>query len=617
MLLRIAIVLAIILLVPIVCHKARIPGIVGFILFGMLIGPYGTDLMAGGYTTISILGKIGILYIMFQSGCEIDLNEMKDNHWKVLLFGVYSFAFPFLIGCITAHYLLHFNHLTSILLGAMYGSHTLMSYPIVSRYGVQKLRAVNVVVGGTMLAVSLSLLVLAMVKNHQTGAESWQEIFLIPLSVAAVLWLFPLAAQWFLKRNHEPIANFMLVMFMLVLAALLMEWAGMDGILGAFLCGIALNRLLPGRSPLTQRVIFVGNSLFVPLFLLSVGMLIDIRAFFTGWQTLWIAVIMIVSKLSGKWISAWLAQKQWHFSVAERRLLFGLTQAASAGTLAIVTIGYQIGLFPQEVMNASVLMILVLCTYSSFETEHAAKALALQAETQLDANREEEHWQLVTLEKDNLPLKQLANHAQLSEPVLTSHTSWEVVTQTIERESMSLAVYHEWQPLNTISRLVVAIPRYSEKESDFISCFELLRRLSTEIGADVVFYSHSETETILRRLCKRQGKTLHARFHELDAWEDVLLITKDLRENDLVVFLSSRPSTASYNPLFRELPNMLTRFFSGYSYLLLYPEQQTAGVDIDSLLMEVPSSGSSWHLLTHLKAWVKWKIHEWQTTPRA
>lgn len=615
MLLRIAIVFAIVLLVPMVCHKVRIPSIVGFILFGMLIGPYGTDLMSGN-ATISILGKIGILYIMFQSGCEIDLNEMKDHRWKALLFGFYSFAFPLIIGFATSFFLFDFGLLTSILLGAMYGSHTLMSYPIVSRYGVQKSRAVNIVVGGTMLAVSLSLLVLAMVKNHQTGSESWQAFIFIPLSVVAIMWLFPLVAQWFFKRNHELIANFMLVMFMLVLAALLMEWAGMDGILGAFLCGIALNRLLPGRSQLTQRVIFVGNSLFVPLFLLSVGMLIDIHAFFAGWQTLLIALVMVASKLSGKWLSAWLAQWQWHFSKEERQLLFGLTQAASAGTLAIVTIGYQIGLFPQEVLNASVLMILILCTLSSFETEHAAKTMALQAETQLDDVRKEEHWQLASLENDSLALKQLANLSQLSEPVLAPHSSWENIAQIIEQDSASLAVYQEQQPLNTISRLVVAIPRYAEKESDFISCFEFIRRLAIEIGADVVFFAHSETEVILHRLCKRQGQTLHAHFRELDAWEDVLLITKDLQENDLVVFLSSRPSTASYNPLFRELPNMLTRFFNRYSYLLIYPNQQTAGVDVDSLLMETPQT-SSWHLFAVLKAWLQRKIREWQMTPRA
>ena len=586
-----------------VCHKIRVPSVVGFILVGMAAGPYGTGWLSATDTT-DVFGKLGMLYIMFQSGSETDLNELHDLRRKAGVFGLMSFVIPMLPGMLIAHWGLGMDWYASCLLGAMFGSHTLMTYPIVSRYGVQKTRAVNIAVGGTVVAVTLALLVLAVVKNRVSGADWHLSLLTVPLSLACVLWFFPFVAQRFLKRYTDPVADFMLVMLMLVLSAVLTEVSGLDGILGAFLCGLSLNRLLPGRSSLMRRITFVGNSIFVPLFLISVGMLIDVRLFWSGKTTMVIALTMIAVKLAGKWLSAMAAQKIWHFAALERQLIYGLTNAAAAGTLAVVSIGYETGIFGAEVLSASVLMILVLCTVSSFVTEHAAKQLALQEEARMDTDKEELRWRLVSLGSDEQGLEELAEMAQLQHSDLSLCETWQSIEQTVERESCSVAVCQKKQPFNTILRLLVAVPRYAEKERDFITCFGLVRRLAAEIGAKVIFYSHPDTEAVLRLMCRRPGKTLPASFREMDNWEDVLMLAKDLSRDDMVVLLSSRRSTASYNPLFSEIPQMLTRFFADSSWLLVYPEQQTGGADMDTFLTELPPASATWSLVSRMKEFV-------------
>ena len=389
----IAIVLATILFVPMVCRKIRIPSIVGFILVGIVVGPYGFNLIGGG-DAIQTLGKIGMLYIMLQAGIEVDVNDFRQQRKPAMICGFYAFIFPFLLGLITSR-LLGFNWVTSSLMGAMYGSHTLMTYPIVSRYGVQKNAAANIAIGGTMLTISLSLLVLAYLKSNFVYQDAITTGGLVARAVATlaiITILFPWLAQRYFKRWTDPTSGFLVVMTMMVVSALLADWAGLEGILGAFICGVALNRLVPNLGPVMMRINFVGNNIFVPLFLIGVGMMIDISLLWEGWATIIIAIVMIATKLAGKWIAAWLAQKHFDLQVAERQLMFGLTHATAAGTLAIVTIGYETGIFNAEILNAAVLMILVLCTTASFVTEYAAKQLALQEEARLEADKIDNSW---------------------------------------------------------------------------------------------------------------------------------------------------------------------------------------------------------------------------------
>lgn len=608
-LLILTIVIGIIWFVPIVCRKIHVPSIVGFILAGIVIGPSVLN-MVGENSTIKILGSLGMLYIMFQSGSEIDINDFKQYKYRSLFFGLCTFFIPLGLGVLTSRYLLDFNWTSSLLLGAMYGSHTLMTYPIVSRYGVQKNVAVNITVGATMWAIILSLIVLAVVEQWNNTAQTTLDyiiqLAILTLFLLSVLWLFPSFARMFFKRYREPISEFMVVMLMLVGSALLADWAGLEGILGAFLCGVSLNRLLPNRSPLMGRINFMGNSVFVPLFLISVGLMINIEAFWSSWTTIIIAAVMILTKLVGKSLAAWIAQGVFRFSKHERQLVFGLSHATAAGTLAIVTIAYQMSIVSSEVLNAAVLMILVLCTTASFITEHAAKELALQESAQLEAYHEDDYWLLTSVGDDLRPaMREIGEMASLDNIEIKQSADWKDVSDMVEHTSKSVIVYHEAQPINTINRLVVAVPRYAEKERDFITCFGLVRRLAGELGAKVVFYAHPDTQVALQAMCRRPGKYLRAAFRNMDGWEEVGIISQTIVDNDMLVLLSSRKSTASYNPLFEQIPAMLTQHFTTFNSMVVYPEQLTGGPDVDTLLMEIPPASKTWSIISRVKRLVR------------
>lgn len=599
----ISLVLAMILLVPMVCRKIRIPSIVGFILMGILVGQHGFGLLPGS-TAIHTLGKIGMLYIMLQAGIEVDINDFRQQRTHAIIYGVYAFFFPFILGVATS-LLLGFNWITSTLLGAMYGSHTLMTYPIVNRYGVQKNPAVNITVGGSMLTITLSLLVLALLRSKFINADTisaWGLLGRIALTVGIITIVFPWLAQRFFKRWSDATSGFLIVMTMMVVSAWLADWAELEGILGAFLCGVALNKLVPNLSPVMQRINFVGNNLFVPLFLLGVGMMIDISHLWSGWATIIIALVMIVTKLSGKWFAAWLAQKSFGLQAEERQLIFGLTHATAAGTLAIVTIGFESHIFSDEILNAAVLMILVLCTSASFVTEYASKRLALQEEAQLEADKKEDSWLLLTVgENRQYELRELSELSELHEPNFASESDWQEAGKLINNQSKAAIVYHPVQPLNTISRILVAVPRYAEKEHDFISCFGLVRRLSSQLGAKVVFFTNEETQKALQAFCRRKGKYLRASYREMENWEDALMMAKQMASDDLIVMINARPSTPSYNPLFEQVPVMLDKFFNKHSYMVVYPEQETGNTVPDLLTGDTPQTSRTWKIVSALK----------------
>lgn len=587
-LIKLTLVLAVILLIPVLSRRLHMPSLVGFILAGVIFGPHLLGWIQGG-ETIRMLGKMGLLYIMFQAGVEIDLNDFRQYRNQAFIFGIITFLCPMLLGVLTSR-LLGLSWTTALLLGAMYGSHTLMTYPIVSRYGIQSTPAVNITIGGTMLAITLSLLTLAGVESCLTGFDT-TDVFVfvvvvvkLLVFVVVVVFVTPFLVQRVFKRWSDQAECFVLVMFLLVVSALLAEWAGLDGILGAFLAGVMLNRLIPNRSPLMGRINFVGNTIFVPMFLLGIGTMIDITVFYSGWHIYLLAATMILTKLLGKWLAAFLFTLSSSLSSTDRRLIFGLTHATAAGTLAVVTVGYEIGVFDAQILNAAVIMILVLCTTSGFVTENAAHALALQEEARLESERTHDHWLMMSIGEDNDDaLRTLSHLSSLSDTETRQCAGWDDAAALTATTATSIAIYHEVQPLSTISRILVAVPRYAEKERDFISCFGQIRRLSSQIGAHVTFYANDDTAIVLKKLCARPGKYLPASFAEMEDWEDMLMIAKETRENDLVALISARRGTISYNPLFEHIPTILDKFFRRYSYLLIYPEQ---GEDTtDTILM--------------------------------
>ncbi len=386
-----SLILFIILFAPILLNKLRIPHLIGLIIAGAVIGPHGFNLVLRD-SSIILFGTVGLLYIMFLAGLEIDRTEFKKNSGKSLLFGLYTFLIPMALGFLASHYLMHFPLLSSILMASMFASHTLIAYPMVSRMGVAKNRAVTITVGGTVITDTLALLVLAVIAGLAAGNLSsgfwWQLSVSFLLFAAIVIFVFPVVGRWFFKQYDDNITQYIFVLGMLFLAAFLAEAAGVEPIIGAFLAGLSLNRLIPHTSPLMNRIGFVGNALFIPFFLIGVGMLIDYRAFFKDWETLEVAGIMTAVALLSKFMAAWFTQKTFRFSADERSLIFGLSSAHAAATLAIVLVGYNIvlgndalgepiRLLNDSVLNGTIITILISCTVASFAAQRGAKNMAV------------------------------------------------------------------------------------------------------------------------------------------------------------------------------------------------------------------------------------------------
>ena len=389
--LKFLLILVIILAAPLLLNKLRIPHLLGLIIAGAIIGPNGFNLVLRD-SSIILSGTAGLLYIMFLAGLEIDLGDFKKNKWKSLTFGMYTFLVPMALGTLVGLYVLNFSMLTSILLASMFASHTLIAYPIISKLGITKDKAVGITVGGTMITDTLALLVLTVIVEMAVGdVDDWFWYRLgaaIILFFAFVMIVFPIVGRWFFKRCEDNVSQYIFVLVMVFLGAYLAELAGLESIIGAFLAGMALNRLIPSTSPLMNRVEFVGNAIFIPFFLIGAGMLIDYRAFFTNWDTIKVGAVMIVVATVAKFVAAWLTQKTFRMSVDQWRVIFGLSNAQAAATLAAVMVGYNvilgetpagepIRLLNESVLNGTILMILVTCTMASFSAQKGAHNIAM------------------------------------------------------------------------------------------------------------------------------------------------------------------------------------------------------------------------------------------------
>ena len=412
--LKFLLILLIILAAPLLLNKLRIPHLLGLIIAGAIIGPHGFNLVLRD-SSIILSGTAGLLYIMFLAGLEIDMADFKRNSTKSLVFGMYTFLIPMILGTVVGIWVLRFNVLTSVLLASMFASHTLIAYPIISKLGISKNKAVSITVGGTMITDTLALLVLTIIVCMATGQVN--DMFWIRLGVSIlifaliVLFGFPFIGRWFFKHVHDNISQYIFVLVMVFLGSFLAQVAGMEAIIGAFLSGLALNRLIPQSSPLMNRVEFVGNAIFIPFFLLGVGMLIDYRTFFTSFETIKVGLIMIIVATAAKYIAAWMTQKTFHLSTDQRSVIFGLSNAQAAATLAAVMVGYNvitgtdangepIRLLNESVLNGTILMILVTCTIASFAAQKGAHNIAAQDISDKEENKKESEHILIPVSNE-------------------------------------------------------------------------------------------------------------------------------------------------------------------------------------------------------------------------
>ena len=652
-------VLLIILFAPILLNKLRIPHIIGMILAGLVIGEHGFNILVRD-SSFELFGKVGLYYIMFLAGLEMNMGDFKKNRGKAVMLGLLAFVIPIGIGLVTNMMLLKYSLVTSILLASMYASHTLVAYPIVIRYGVSRHRSVSIAVGGTAVTDTLTLLVLAVVGGLFKGESGglfwlWLVVKVIFLG-ALIMYSFPRIGRWFFRRYDDNVMQFIFVLAMVFLGAGLMEFVGMEGILGAFLAGLVLNRLIPHVSPLMNHLEFVGNALFIPYFLIGVGMLIDIHVIFGQGDALKVAAVMIVVALVGKWIASWLTQKIYKMAPIERELMFGLSNAQAAATLAAVLVGYNIilpngeRLLNEDVLNGTVLLILVTCVVSSFITERAARKIAM-CEAHLEEERTVEAERILipvanpdtieylmnlsllirdTKQKDNLlalnvindnntseglelrgkrylekaamitasadvPLRQItrydlniasgiihtAKEYEVTDVIIGLHRKVNIVDSFFGMlaENLLKGLHREVMiakfliPINTIRRIIIAVPPKAEYEAGFQKWVEHFCRMGGTLGCRVHFFANEETTVQLQALVKKKyGQTL-TDFSRLDDWGDLLILTGQVNYDHLLVVISARRGSISYDSSFEKLPAQLGKYFSNNSLIVLYPDQ--------------------------------------------
>jgi Kef-type K+ transport system membrane component KefB len=409
-----SLILLIILLCPILLKKINIPGIIGLIISGVVIGPHGLNMLAKS-SAVDLFSTIGLLYIMFIAGLELDMNEFKANRNKSLLFGFFTFIFPLSIGFPVCFYLLQYDFNASFLTASMFATHTLVAYPIVSKLGIAKNQAVAITVGGTILTDTAVLIILAVIMGSSQG--NLNQAFWIKLGVSLAIFsaimflLIPRIAKWFFKKlESEKHAHYIFVLSVVFFAAFLAEVAGVEPIIGAFVAGLALNPLIPQSSALMNRIEFIGNSLFIPFFLISVGMLVDISVILSGPTALIVAGTLSVVAIFGKWIAAFFTQIVFKYTKTERQLIFGLSSAHAAATLAVILVGFKAKILDENILNGTIILILITCIVASFATEKAAKKIAICEEEVLN---EDAHKDQILDEHILIPLAKTSATASL------------------------------------------------------------------------------------------------------------------------------------------------------------------------------------------------------------
>jgi Kef-type K+ transport system membrane component KefB len=392
-----SLILFIILLSPILLKKLNIPGIIGLIIAGVVIGPHGFNIVEKN-SAVDLFSLIGLLYIMFIAGLELDMNEFKANQKKSILFGFFTFIIPLSVGFPVVHYFLGYDFNTSFLTASMFATHTLVAYPIVSKLGVSKNQAVAVAVGGTILTDTAVLIILAVIIGNAHGSLNmafWIKLIVSLAIFSAIMFLIiPRIAKWFFRKlESEKHSHYIFVLSVVFFAAFLAHAAGVEPIIGAFVAGLALNKLIPHSSALMNRIEFMGNSLFIPFFLISVGMIVDVSVIMSGWGAWIIAGTLTFVALFTKWLAAFFTQIVFKYTGSQRQLIFGLSSAHAAATLAIILVGYNtiigttstgepIRLLDDGILNGTIILILITCIVASFATEKASKQILRESESE-------------------------------------------------------------------------------------------------------------------------------------------------------------------------------------------------------------------------------------------
>ena len=652
-----SLILFIILLAPIILKRINIPSIIGLIISGVLIGPNALNIIEKS-SAIELFSTIGLLYIMFIAGLELDMNDFKKNRHKSISFGIFTFAIPIIVGYPVCRYLLNYDVNASFLTACMFATHTLVAYPLISKLGVSKNQAVAVSVGGTILTDTAVLLILAVIiGNAEGGLDS---AFILRLTFSLITFglimflLIPPFARWFFNRlESEHHSHYIFVLSIVFFAAFLSQVAGVEPIIGAFVAGLALNQLIPQSSALMNRIEFIGNSLFIPFFLISVGMVVDVRVLVNG-PTAWIVAGSLTTvALVSKWLAAYATQKVFNFSANQRQLIFGLSSAHAAATLAIILVGFKAGILDENILNGTIILILITCIVASFAAEKAAKSLLAASKNELTS--EDVQFELVSEHillpiDDNENVEKLLNLAILIknkksvQPIsilsvipytetaelnilkekrrissyinsaagsetkvnyvsTIDHNSGSGIART-SREIMANLILLPWptsqsmvdkfmgekiesiitytdktlfiadinQPMLYYTRLILVVPPMAELENGFTQWMNKILLLTKELNLKIKSFCTSTTFEEMKKFEKYLGYSIEMEYNEFTEWEDFLILSRHVREQDFLLVVSARKGSVSHMSKLEGISGKMEKHFTN-SKMIIFPQQ--------------------------------------------
>ena len=650
-------VMAIILLTPLILNRLKIPHVIGLIIAGVVVGPHGFNLLARDMS-FEVFGQVGILYLMFLAGIEIDMYHLRKNLRKGLAFGIFTFIIPLFLGSVVAMTALGMHILEATLLASMFAAHTLIAYPIVTRFGVTKSPAVIIAIAGTIVTVLGSLIVLAGVLGvYRDGSVSslLPILFYLTIYCVGLTYVYPRVTRYFFQHYSDGISQFIYVMVTVFGAAALASWIGIEGVFGAFFAGLVLNRFIPARSILMGRLEFVGNALFIPYFLIGVGMLIDLHVVLGGWSTLYTAAVMSAVAMASKWLAALVTQKVYKLTSIDRSIMYQLSNAHTAVALAVVMIGYEMHLFDETVLNGTVVMILVTCTVSSLGTERAASRLKVQLLEQEEEEsakedstahprtliaisnpltapgivdlalsmrfpdssvpgdlyalhvRNDNSASSKAIGRNSLDVAEKAAAAvetsltpierfdlnfitgvlntmeerDITEVIIGLHRRTKIidsflgekVEQLLRSTNRMIVMSRCFIPINTVTRILVAVPKKAQFETGFRRWVQAVGNLCRQVGCRIDFWCDDDTKPLIQTVIRQSRLGIRMSFSNVSSYEDFVLKSTDVNDDDLLIVVSARRSSVSFDGDMDAVPEFLQRYFANNNLIVLYPGQ--------------------------------------------
>jgi len=644
----------IILVAPIVFNRIRIPGIVGLILFGTICGPSAIGLLNRDATMI-LLGMVGLIYLMFMVGLSIDLNQFNKMRLKSFTFGILSFGIPQTASIILAPLLLGYSLEAALLLGSIVGSHTLLAYPIANRLGITKNKAVTMTMGGTIITDGFSLMLLALVIAGAFAGRleiSFLFSFGIPVILFFLLVLLgiPRLGRWFFRTARmDGNTNYVFLVTILFITAYLAELVGLAAMIGAFLAGLSFNRLVPETSTMMNRVQFVGNALFIPFFLISVGLLVDVKALFSSFTVWFIAFFFTFLVVAGKFLAVLVSKGIFRLTKTELMTIFGLTIPQAASTLAVTLVGFDAGFFDQMAVNAVVIMILITCLAGPWLVEKYGRELAkeeskqpyrpsmapqrilvplanpLTADSLMDlamfiqerGSNDPLYPLSVVREKADVGADVAASEKMLSHAVIHAAAAEKRVSPVtrvdlniangIIRAIRELRITHViigWNgeistrdkifgsildqllnetdqltmvckidhPINTTKRVIILVPPFFQLEPGFSDALVTAQKIVQQSGAKAVLLATKDNSAAIQEIMTDREPKISPRLIEVDhlknaVKEEIIEIKKD----DLILLLSGREGSVSWQTYLKYFPQKLSTGFSTNNFIILYP----------------------------------------------